>query len=87
VRQPIWQRCFTDNPYIVIARPPRRIRKPKPGPKITGVIVGPLEPSAKPAQIIVGRKVTPEPPAERDHVPAEAAERLWHELVRRASRK
>jgi hypothetical protein len=31
---------LTNNPHIVIARPPRRIRKAKPGPKITRVIVG-----------------------------------------------
>jgi hypothetical protein len=33
---------LTDNPYVVIARPSRRIRKPKP------------KPAAKPAVVIVG---------------------------------
>jgi hypothetical protein len=84
---------LTDKPHIVVAQPPRRARKPKPGPKINRVIVGPHEPpspspaapgepAAKPA-VIVGRKVAPEVPEERDHAPAEAAERLWRELVRR----
>jgi hypothetical protein len=61
---------LTDKPGIVIARPPRRIKKAaKP---------------AKPAAVIVGRKVAPETPEEgRDHARAEAAERLWREMVRR----
>ena len=33
--------------------------------------------------LIVGRKVAPEIPEGRDNAPAEAAERLWRELVRR----
>jgi hypothetical protein len=76
---------LTNKPHIVIARPPRRIRKAaKLGPKITRVIVGPREPEAKPAAVIVGRKVaTDVPAAKRYHAPAEAAERLWKELVRR----
>jgi hypothetical protein len=95
----IW-RVLTDNPHIVIARPPRRERKPKPGPKITRVIVGPHEherapspevrgkPAAKPAAVIVGRKVAPPiPEEERDHARAEAAERLWRELVRRVEER
>jgi hypothetical protein len=62
---------LTDKPAIVIARPPRRIRKPSPKP-------------AKPAAVIVGRKVAPVPPEEEhDNAPAQAAERLWRELVRR----
>jgi hypothetical protein len=66
---------LTDKPHIVIARPPRRIRKPSPKP-------------AKPAAVIVGRKVAPAPPEEeRDHAPAEAAERLWREMVRRVDGK
>jgi hypothetical protein len=47
------------------------------------------KPAAKPAAVIVGRKVAPQLPTDvhRDHARAEAAERLWKELVRRASRK
>ena len=61
---------LTDNPHIVIARPPRRIRK--------------AQPAAKPAAVIVGRKAPPPTPEEeRDHAPAEAAERPGPELVRR----
>ena len=45
-------------------------RKPNPGPKITRVIGGPREPA-------------PEPLAERDDAPAEAAERLWCGLAKR----
>jgi hypothetical protein len=49
---------LTHNPHIVIARPPRRIRKA-------------AEP-AKPAAVIVGRKVAPGiPEQERDHARAE----------------
>ena len=60
---------LTDNPHIVIARPPRRIRK--------------AQPPAKPAAVIFGRKAPPTPEEERDHAPAEAAERPGPELVRR----
>ncbi len=65
---------LTNNPNIVIARPPRRIRKPKT--------------AAQPAAVVVGRKVAPElPEEERDHAPSEAAERLWRELVRRVEER
>jgi hypothetical protein len=66
-------RVLTDKPDIVIARPPRRIKKAaKP---------------AKPAAVIVGRKVAPEIPEEgRDHARAEAAERMWRETIRRVER-
>jgi hypothetical protein len=58
---------LTNHPHIVIARPPRRIRKP-----------------AKPAGVIVGRKVAPDPPpGKRDDAPVEATDRLWGELVGR----
>jgi hypothetical protein len=65
---------LTDRPSIVIARPPRRIRKPKPGPKIT--------------RVIVGRESAPAiPEEERDHARAEAVERLWREMVRRVEER
>ena len=62
---------LTDNPHIVHARPPKRT-KPK------------RKPGAKPASVIVGpRKVAAEP--DDGHARAEAADRLWRELVRRAT--
>jgi hypothetical protein len=65
---------LTDKPHIVIARPPRRIRK--------------ASKPAKPVAMIVGRKVAPlQPDDQRDHAPAEAAERLWREMVRRVEEK
>jgi hypothetical protein len=40
--------------------------------------------ATKPVTVIVWRKVAPAiPEEERDHAPAEVAERLWRELVRR----
>jgi hypothetical protein len=57
-----------DKPHIAIPRPPRRTRRPKSKP-------------AKPAAVIVGRKVAPETPEERDDAAAEAAKRLWREML------
>jgi hypothetical protein len=67
---------LTDHPSIVVARPPRRIRcKPKasPGPKPPTIVGFPPDQS------------TPEEleQAERN---AQAADRLWKELVRQATK-
>jgi hypothetical protein len=39
---------LTDKPGMVIARPPKRTRKPKPEPKISRVIVGSRKPTTTP---------------------------------------
>lgn len=87
---------LTSHPHIVIARPPRRIRKSKPGPKIIRYIVGPNEPKTQPAAVTVKRKVakpaavvivgrTPEPPPSPEEYKArgDAADALFQEIVRR----
>ncbi|MBV8521419.1 MAG: hypothetical protein JOY71_04700 [Acetobacteraceae bacterium] len=65
---------LTNHPYIVIARPPRRIREPKAGPKLTRVIVGP-------------RERMPEISQEECERRGAAADQLWRELVRRVEER
>jgi hypothetical protein len=66
---------LTNHPHIVAARPPRRIRKLKPDPKITRVIVGPLE------------RVRPTISEEEYKARGDAADQLFRKLVRWASQK
>lgn len=61
---------LTDKPPIVIARAPRRTPKPKPGPKIRRVIVGPR-----------GRERVPEISQEEYERTRQIG--CWRELVRR----
>jgi hypothetical protein len=61
---------LTNSPHIIVASS-RRIRKPKAALKLERVIVGPREPA-------------PSLPPDNPYAPAEAADRLWSELVNRA---
>lgn len=92
---------LTGKPCIVIARPPRGIRKPKPGPKITRVIRRPArarvgasacgrgsgKPAAKRVAVIVGRKSEPPPSPEEYEARGAAVDQLFRDLVRRTSKK
>jgi hypothetical protein len=89
---------LTNHPHIVIARPPKRTRKPKPGPKISRVIVGPHEPAPSPSPtapgepatkpaVIVGREPAPPMSEEEYKARGDAADQLFREMVRRVKER
>jgi hypothetical protein len=85
---------LTNHPHIVIARAPKRTRKPKAKQPWSGRIVGPHEPAPSPSSaapgkpaaksaVIVGRESAPTISEEEYRRRGDAADRLWREMVRR----